>query len=46
MGYQSELTEFVLPEKFKLDIAPSLTENDAAIITIRGTGAKTSALNP
>lgn len=45
-GYQSELTEFVLPEKFKLDIAPSLTENDAAIITIRGTGAKTSALNP
>ncbi len=45
-GYPAELTEFVLPEKFKLDIAPSLTENEAAIVTIRGTGSPTPCPNP
>ena len=35
-GYQAEVAEFVLPSKFQLDIAPSLTENEAAIVIIRG----------
>ena len=45
-GYRSELTDFVLPQKFQLDIAPSLTENEAAIIILRGTSATTLAPNP
>ncbi|MDP2356531.1 MAG: 16S rRNA (guanine(527)-N(7))-methyltransferase RsmG [Beijerinckiaceae bacterium] len=45
-GYASELTEFVLPQKFQLDFAPSLTENEAAIVIVRGTSATTLAPDP
>lgn len=35
--YQSEIVDFKVSNKFQLDIAPSLTENEAAIVIVRGT---------